>query len=107
MDQHLTAFIEAHPEGWGHNEWLGLLAQLERAGFHIGDTDEIGLALEKQRLARELRERHVPGLGPKRIDAVVDRFGTLWSLRQADAGQLAEIKTIPGELAQRVVEAVR
>lgn len=107
MDQHLTAFLEAHPEGWGHNEWLGLVEQLERAGFEIGDTDAIGLALEKRRLAWELRKRHVPGLGPKRIDAVVDRFSTLWSLRQADAEQLAEIKTIPGELAERVVEAVR
>lgn len=107
MDQHLTAFIEAHPEGWGHEDWLGLLAELERDGFDISDTDAIGLALEKRRLAKELYIRAVPGLGPKRIDAVVDRFETLWSLRQAEPEQLAQIRTIPGELAERVVEAVR
>jgi len=77
MDQHLNAFIEAHPEGWDHLAW-------------------------------ELRRREVPGLGPRRIDAVVERFGTLWSLQHADVEDFAEIKkSVPGKLAEKVVAAVR
>lgn len=107
MHQQLIDFIEAHPEGWDHQAWLGLLADLERAGHDMSDPDAIGFALETERLGWELRRRAVPGLGPKRIEAVVDRYKTLWSLRQADAGDLAEIKTIPSKLAEKVVAAVR
>lgn len=107
MHDHLQAFIEAHPEGWNHDAWLGLLAELEGAGVDVSDPDAIGFALETERLATELRQRAVQGLGPKRIEAVVDRFGTLWNLRQAEAEDVAEIKTIPGALAERVVAAVR
>ena len=88
MDKHLEAFIEAHPYGWDHQAWLGLLAELEESGADVSDPEAIGLELENRRLAWELRRREVPGLGPKRIDAVVDRFGTLWSLRQAEAEEL-------------------
>ena len=88
-------------------EWLRLLAELERGGVDVGDTDAIGYALENERLAWELERRAVPGLGPKRIEAVVSRYGTLWNLRQADAEDVAEIKTIPGALAEKLVAAIR
>lgn len=107
MDKHLRAFIEAHPDGWDHDAWLGLLAELENAGYDVNDTDAIGWELERERLAWELRRKDVPGLGPKRIDAVVERFGTLWSLKHAQADQIAEIKTIHGKLAEKVHAAVR
>ena len=108
MEQHLSAFIEAHPEGWGHVEWLGLLAELEENGFDVSDPTAIGDELESQRLAWELRRREVPGLGPKRIDAVVEHFGTLWSLRHADVEDFEEIKkSVPGKIAEKVVAAVR
>ena len=107
MEEKLLTFIEAHPEGWDHHEWLGLLADLEQSGFDVGDAEAIGYELENERLAWELRRRGVPGLGPKRIDAVVDRFGTLWRLRHADVGDVADIKTIPAKLAEKVVAAVR
>jgi hypothetical protein len=107
MEQHLNDFIEAHPEGWDHTAWLDLLADLEAAGFDVSDTDAVGYELENRRLAWELRRREVPGLGPKRIDAVVNRFGTLWSLQHAEAEELAEIRTIPGALAEKVVAAIR
>lgn len=107
MSEYFEAFIESHPHGWGHEAWLGLLAELEQHGFDVSDTDSIGRELERARLARELRRTSVPGLGPKRIDAVVDRFGTLWSLQHAEAGELARIKTIPGKLAEQVLDAVR
>jgi hypothetical protein len=107
MEQHIRAFVEAHPEGWGHEEWLGLLADLEAAGVDVSNPDAIGYELENERLAAELKRQGVQGLGPKRIEAVVDRFGTLWNLQHADAEEVAEIKTIPGALAERVVAAVR
>ena len=108
MEQHLNAFIEAHPEGWDHVQWLGLLADLEENGFDVSDTAAIGYELENQRLAWELRRREVPGLGPKRIDAVVEHFGTLWSLQHAEVEDFADIrKSVPGKLAEKVVAAVR
>jgi hypothetical protein len=107
METQLNGFIEAHPEGWDHFSWLGLLAELEEDGFDVSDPDAIGIELENLRLAWELRRREVPGLGPKRIDAVVGRFGTLWSLQHAEVGDVAEIKSINGTLAEKVVAAVR
>ena len=107
MEQHLNDFIEAHPDGWDHTAWTGLLNELEQEGYDVSDSDAVGYELEKRRLAWELRRRAVPGLGPKRIEAVVDRFGTLWSLQHAEAEELAEIKTIPGALAEKVVAAIR
>ncbi|MDH3270771.1 MAG: hypothetical protein OEN56_05530 [Gemmatimonadota bacterium] len=107
MVKHLQAFIEAHPEGWQHHEWLELLAELDQNGFDVSDTDAVGWELERERLSWELRRKGVPGLGPKRIDAVVERFGTLWRLQHAEPEQVAEIKTIPGKLAEQVVRAVR
>jgi len=107
MQEHMDAFIEAHPYGWGHDEWLGLLADLEEAGVDVSDVEAIGYELENQRLAWELQRLEVPGLGPKRIDAVVDRFGTFWSLKHAEVDDVAGIKTIPGKLAEKVVAAVR
>lgn len=107
MQEHIRAFIESHPNGWGHADWLGLLGELRAKGIDVGDPDAIGAELERERLAWELRRRAVPGLGPKRIDAVVRRYGSLWSLRQAGPEDLAAIKTIPGTLAEQVVAAVR
>lgn len=107
MDRYLRAFIETHPGGWNHDDWLALLSDLEVNGVDVRDRDEVGVALEKERLSWELRRRAVPGLGPKRIEAVVGRFGTFWSLRQAGPEDLAAIRTIPPALAERLVEAVR
>lgn len=108
MEQHLNAFIEAHPEGWGHEQWLGLLTDLEANGFDVGDPPAIGQQLEKQRLAWDLGRREIPGLGPKRIEAVVEQFGTLWNLRHARVEDFAEIRrSVPGKVAENVVDAVR
>jgi len=107
MDKHLDTFVAEHPEGWGHHAWLTLLATLEQGGIDVSDAEAIGFELENRRLAAELRRREIAGLGPKRIEALVERFGTLWSLQHADIDQLAEIKTVPATLAEKVVAAVR
>jgi len=107
LNEHLSTFVEDHPEGWGHDEWTTLLQSLEQQGEEIADADSVGWALENLRLGLALRRAGVPGLGPKRIDRVVNRFGTLWSLRQASADQVAEIPTIHQGLAEQLVTAVR
>ena len=107
MQRQIQAFVEAHPDGWGHHEWLGLLADLESAGEDVSDAEAIGARLEEERLGATLRGFGVKGLGPKRIEAVVDRFGTLWSLSQASADDIAEIKTIPSALAGQVAAAAK
>lgn len=107
MLKQIRAFIQAHPEGWGHQEWLGLLSDLEAAGVDVSDSEEIGATLERERLAAGLKGLQVKGLGPKRVEALVGEYRTLWNLRQASAEDVAEIRTVPGDVAERVVEAVR
>jgi ERCC4-type nuclease len=107
MNDELTDFVEAHPNGWDHQEWLGLLKDIESQGGDISDPDAVGLQLEKERLALELSRKSVPGLGPKRIESVVGHFETLWGLRQASPEEIAEVPSIHKGLAAKVAEAVR
>ena len=106
MKQRLQAFVERHPEGWNHVEWLALLAELGQNGGETGDPAEVGLALERTRLEWELSRRAVTGLGPKRREALVDRFETLWRLKQAQVEDVAGVPTIPRSLAEKVVQAI-
>lgn len=41
----IRRFSSEHPQGWGHDEWFGLLHTLSEEGHDIGDGDAIGLAL--------------------------------------------------------------
>jgi hypothetical protein len=106
MMNELRDFVDTHPDGWDHQSWLNLLATLKDAGVDVSNTEEIGLALERTRLAATLKGKKVQGLGPKRIQAVVDRFGTLWNLRHASADEIAEIPTIHADLAGKVRDAL-
>ncbi len=49
----------------------------------------------------------VPGLGPKRVEALVERFETLWSARHAGVDELASVPGIPRSLAERVAARLR
>lgn len=106
MLEQIRAFVQAHPEGWGHPEWLGLLSELEAAGVDVTDTEAVGATLERERLAAELRRIEVKGLGPKRIEAIADEFRTLWNLRHATAEEVAGIRTVPSDVADAVVDAL-
>lgn len=107
MKERLRAFVERHPEGWNHDEWMGLLSQLQQDGADVGDPQQVGRALERTRLEWELSRRPVKGLGPKRSEAIVARFGTVWGLRQASVEEVAEVPTITRTLAERVVQAMQ
>lgn len=102
VDQTLRTFVAEHPDGWDHHEWQHLLGELAARGADTSDPDAIGSALERTRLATVLADRGIKGLGPKRIDAIVDRFGTLWAVRHARAEDFAAISTIPTRLAEEL-----
>lgn len=101
----LRAFVTARPEGWNHQEWLDLLDGLRDHGYDTQDADEIGALLERERLGSLLEK--VPGLGPKRVRAVADKFGTLWRLRDASADEISREANLPPAVADQIVAAVR
>ena len=107
MKQRLREFVERHPDGWGHDEWMRLLADLQQAGEDVGDPSRVGRSLEKTRLEWELSRRSVKGLGPKRSEALVDHFETLWGLQQASVDDVAQVPTITRTLAEKVVQAIQ
>jgi hypothetical protein len=106
MNNLLRAFVETHPEGWNHADWLGLLAELKREGTDVSDLTAVGKQLERTRLAWELERRSVPGLGPKRRAAIADRFESLWALRHTSPEDLAKVPSVPLSLAEKVLRAI-
>jgi hypothetical protein len=100
----LRDFASARPSGWGHDDWLGFLDHLRSRGHDTSDDQEVGRQLEAERLAVVLER--VDGLGPKRVQALVSRFGTLWSLREAGVDELTRAG-LPRAQAEKVSQAVR
>ncbi len=96
----LREFVSARPKGWNHDQWLGLLDDLRGRGHDVSDASAVGMSLERERLAVHLEQ--IPGMGPRRVEALVGRYHTLYSLRQADASELAELPGMNRALAERV-----
>lgn len=103
----LKRFVDGHPEGWSHDEWLGLLHQLSQSGINTEDEASIGLALEKERLNRVLGNLEIKGLGPKRKEALVDRFRTLWGLMEASSEEIAQVPGIPRSMADQISDVLQ
>ena len=61
---------------------------------------------------RRLRERkgltstldEIPGIGPKRRQALLKHFGSLEAIREASVEELAAVKSMNREVAERVKE---
>lgn len=104
LEAEMREFIANHPQGWGHEPWLGLLDRLRADGHDTNDTDEIGRRLERERLTVTLER--VRGLGPQRVRTLVDRYQTLWNLRQADVEEMTKAARLGRPLAERVRDAV-
>lgn len=49
-----------------------------------------------------LRGIDIKGLGPKRIEAIADCFGTIWTLLGADLEEIAAVPNIPRSLAEEL-----
>lgn len=105
LQRDLRDFAKGRPQGWNHEEWLSFLEQLKERGHNINDREAIGSLLERERINLLLEK--IPGLGPQRIRTLTEKFGSVWSLRDADAGQLATEAKLPRDVAQRVVDALQ
>jgi hypothetical protein len=101
----LRAFASARPAGWDHQDWMSFLDHLTERGHDTSNAEDIGRQLERERLAVVLGQ--VRGLGPKRSDALVGRFETLWSIRQADVDDLARVPGMNRPLAEQVRQALQ
>lgn len=102
----LRSFAAARPGGWNHDEWLGFLDSLRASGHDCSDPEAIGASLERERLYVVLDG--IEGVGPKRVQALAERFGTLWSARHASVEELvaaglqrAAAERVAGELRER------
>jgi len=100
LDSEIQAFVAEHPTGWSHADWEQLLAGLSARKVNVPDHDQLGVRLEAERLRHSLLASRVPGLGPKRVDAIVERFGSVQNLRSASPDDVARIPTIPRRMAE-------
>jgi hypothetical protein len=100
----LRAFVTARPAGWGHDDWIAFLDHLRERGHDTTDADAIGLSLERERLAATLER--IQGMGPRRVDAMVQRYDTLWSARLAGVDELAALPGMNRSLAEKVRQAL-
>ncbi|HEU0053558.1 MAG TPA: helix-hairpin-helix domain-containing protein [Longimicrobium sp.] len=100
----LRAFAVARPEGWNHDDWLAFLAHLAGRGHDTSDADGIGLRLERERLGVMLEG--VQGMGPRRVQTLVDRYDTLYSIRAAGVDELAALPGMNRPLAEKVRQSL-
>ena len=105
LKKDLRDFASGRPEGWNHEDWLDFLENLRDRGHDIRDREAIGVALEKERL--DVALSRVKGVGPQRRAALVDRYGTIWDLRNAEADEIARHGNIPLPLAEKVKQEMQ
>jgi NAD-dependent DNA ligase len=103
----LRAFVAGHPHGWNHHEWLELLAELTDTGVDTTNPDDIGTALEQERILAFLEGLELRGLGAKRRDALAAHFGRLWDLKHACVDEIAQLPGFHQGLAEALHEALR
>ncbi|MDP9349142.1 MAG: hypothetical protein M3P24_08380, partial [Gemmatimonadota bacterium] len=99
----LREFIAGRPHGWGHDDWTDLLGRLGGRGHDVSNPDQVGLSLERERLASVLER--VEGLERRQAEALADRFQTLWSFRHASTDDIASAAGIDHDLAERARQA--
>lgn len=100
--QEIRTFVEKHPHGWSHDEWLGLLHHMGEEGIDVSDPDRIGSAVERERVRLTLRNTGVKGIGPKRMEAIVAAYPSVFELTSSDGDQLAGRSGIPRKLAGEI-----
>lgn len=101
LHSELRDFAAEHPEGWSQDERTRLVDRLTRTGHDSTDPDAIGMILERERL--DLMLQKVQGIGEKRRNTVLDRFGRLWDLRQAGVDEIASLPGLSRPIAERIL----
>ncbi|HEY0035417.1 MAG TPA: helix-hairpin-helix domain-containing protein, partial [Longimicrobium sp.] len=96
----LRDFASARPGGWNHEDWISFLDHLRGRGHDVTDADGVGLSLERERLTLHLER--IPGMGPRRVEALVNRYHTLYSISHADVDELAGVQGMNRALAEKV-----
>lgn len=96
----LRQFVDENPEGWGHDQWQGLLGRLGERGHDTSDPDRIGMELERERVSARLER--VEGVNSRQAKTIADRFGTLYSLRNASAEEIERLTKVPRKVAERI-----
>jgi len=107
LQKRLRDFVTQNPNGWGHDQWQGLLGQLRESGVDVSDEGRIGMELEQQRLLHALEQKQISGLGQAEVRGLADRFGTLWSLRHASIDEIQSVSGMDRQKAEKVQEAIR
>jgi len=105
--QEIRRFVQEHPHGWRHDEWLGFLYHLSMNGISTENEAAIGLALERERLSRTLGNMEIKGLGPKRRETLAAHFGSLWNLMEASPEDIARVSGLPRALADQISEVLQ
>lgn len=104
LRKELREFASGRAAGWDHDDWLNFLGFLASRGHDTSNADAIGVALERERLAVYLEQ--VEGMGPRRVQGVVDRYDSLWNLRAAGVDELSTLPSMNRGLAEKVVRSL-
>lgn len=100
LKKDLRDFASGRPQGWSHDDWLSFLESLGSRGHDITDREAIGLALEKERL--DIALGRVKGVGPQKRQALVEKYGNVWNLRNADVDEIASVASVSRNVAERI-----
>jgi hypothetical protein len=84
LQARLRQFVQDSGGQWDHGAWERLLHALHGEGYETADVAGIGRELERQRVVVVLESARIKGLGPKRVAALAERYGTLPALAAAD-----------------------
>lgn len=96
----LRQFVNDNPHGWDHQGWQGLLDRLGQRGHDTSNPEQIGMQLERERLSAQLEGTE--GVSSQKAKSIIERFGTLYSLRNADADEIAREAKVSREVAERI-----
>lgn len=100
LREDLRQFVSENPEGWGHEQWQGLLGRLGERGHDTSNPDQIGMQLERERLHSRLQG--MEGVSAQRARSIADRFGTMYSLRHADVDEIVRETKVSRDVAERI-----
>ena len=100
LQSDLRQFVSDNPNGWGHSQWEGLLAQLGQRGHDTSNANQIGMQLERERLSSRLQG--IEGVSPQKARSIVDRYGALYNLRGADVDEIAREAKVSRDVAERI-----